>query len=117
VDHPPTVTKASFNRKGTQSLTVWFSEDVSASLSADDLVLAGAGGAAIDPSLTAVSYDAARRAATWTFPGLPGGALPAGKYRATILSAGLTDAAGQPLDGNHDHAPGGDFVVKSPVKV
>jgi hypothetical protein len=117
VDRPPTVTRASFNRKA-QSLTVWFSEDVAGSISADDLVLGSEDGATtIDPSLTAVSYDTARRAATWTFPGLPGGALPAGKYRATILSAGLSDSAGQALDGNRDHAPGGDFVVKSPLKV
>jgi len=71
----------------------------------------------IDPSLMTVSYDPAHRAATWTFPGVPGGALPAGRYRATILSAGLTDATGKALDGNRDHAPGGDYVVKTPVRV
>ena len=111
-DHPPTVTKAALS-KGAQSLTVWFSEDVSASVSVDDLVLASEDGAmTFDPSLMTMSYDAARRAATWTFTGLPGGALPAGRYRATILSAGLTDSAGQALDGNRDRAPGGDYGSK-----
>jgi hypothetical protein len=117
-DRPPLVTKAAFSSKGTQLLTVWFNEDVAATISSDDLYLADEDGVtAIDPSLMAVSYDAARRAATWTFPGLPGGVLPAGRYRATILSGGITDTAGQALDGNRDRAPGGDFVLKSPLKV
>ena len=117
-DRPPLVTKSAFSRKGPPSLTVWFSEDVSAGISVDDLYLASEDGAtAIDPSLMAVSYDPARRAATWSFPGLPGGVLPAGRYRATILSGGITDAAGQVLDGNRDKAPGGDFIVKSVLRV
>jgi len=112
------VTKASFGRTGAPSLTVWFSEDVAAGISVDDLHLATEDGATvIDASLMSVSYDAAKRAATWTFPGLPGGLLPAGRYRATILSSGITDAAGQALDGNRDKAPGGDFGIKSPLRV
>ena len=117
-DRPPTVTRAALARRGTQGLTVWFSEDVSSTVSVDDLVLTGEDGATrIDPSLMAMSYDARRRAATWTFVGLPGGVLPAGRYRAGILSAGVTDAAGQALDGDRDKAPGGDYAMKSPLKV
>ena len=118
VDRPPAVTKVAFNRKGTQALTVWFNEDVGASITADDLALRTEDGATtIDPALTTVHYDAARRAATWTFSNLPGGALPSGRYRATILSGGVSDAAGQALDGNRDGAPGGDFASRSVIRV
>jgi len=106
--------KSAFNRKGPQSFTAWFTADVSAGISADDLVLRSEDGSAvIDPSLMSVSYDAAHRAATWSFPGLPDGVLPAGRYRATLLSAGITDAAGRQLDGDRDGAAGGDYVLRS----
>ena len=112
------MTKVAVNRKGTQSVTVWFSEDVAASITADDLVLRTEDGVAtIDPALMTVGYDAARRAATWTFANLPGGVLPAGRDRATVLSSGVTDTAGQALDGNRDRAPGGDYVSKSVIRL
>ena len=96
---------------------MWFSEDVSAAISADDLVLRSEDGSvAIDASLMSVSYDAARRAATWSFPGLPNGVLPPGRYRATVLSAGITDATGNALDGNRDGAAGGDYALRSPLR-
>ena len=107
-DRPPTVTKARFNEQGSQSLTVWFSEDVGGTISPDDLVLRSEGGATTpDPSLVSMAYDAARRAATWTFAA----PLAAGSYRATILSSGVSDPAGQALDGDRDKAPGGDFGI------
>ena len=106
-DRPPTVVKSAFNVRGPQSLTVWFSEDVAGTIGVDDLVLSSEDGATtIDPSQMSMTYDAARRAATWTFSA----PLAPGRYRATILSAGVTDAAGQPLDGNRDRAPGGDYA-------
>src|SRR5205085_3966334 len=117
VERPPTVTKSAFNRKGPQSFTAWFSADVSGSVSADDLVLRSEDGATtIDPSLVSVSYDAAHHAATWSFPGLPNGTLPPGRYRATLLSAGITDAAGRQLDGERDGAAGGAYVPRSLIR-
>jgi hypothetical protein len=81
---------------------------VASSVTADDLVLRTEDGAAtVDPSLVSMQYDPKRRAATWVFT-----SLPAGRYRATLVAAGLTDAAGQALDGDRDGNSGGDFVVK-----
>jgi hypothetical protein len=108
VDRPPVVVKATLVQK-TRSFSVRFGEDVSGSIGVDDLLLrSGDGATAIDPSLLTMGYDAARRTATWTLSN-----VPAGRYRATLLSAGITDAAGQALDGNRDGAPGGDYVVKT----
>jgi hypothetical protein len=112
-DRPPTVSRAKFNAKGSQSLTVWFSEDVGGTVGADDLVLQSEDGSVtVDPSQLSMSYDAAHRAATWTFAA----PLAAGRYRATLLSAGITDAARQSLDGNRDRAAGGDFGLTFVVK-
>lgn len=112
VDRPPRVVKATFSAKGTPALTAWFSEDVAGSISVDDLWLASEDGATvIDPSLMTMTYDPARRAATWVF-----GALPANRYRATLLAPGVTDAAGNALDGNRDGASGGDYSVKSALR-
>jgi hypothetical protein len=64
---------------------------------------------AIDPASIAVTFDAASNTATFTFPGLPGGVLPAGRYRVTLVAAGVT-AGGVALDGNGDGTPGDDYV-------
>jgi hypothetical protein len=107
---PPRVVKSAFTGKGEQSFTVWFSSDVGTTIGVDDLLLRTEDGTtAIDTSPMSFTYDAARRAATWTFAGLPGAALPAGRYRATLLGAGITDAAGQPM--------GGDYVVRQALRV
>jgi hypothetical protein len=112
VDRAPRVIKASISNKAPQSVTFRFSEDVAATVSVDDLVLRSEDGATtIDPSLMTVSYDAARRAATWSFTN-----LPAGRYRATLLASGITDAAGQQLDGNRDGTPGGDLALKPMIR-
>lgn len=112
VDRPPTVLKTAVSTKGTRALTVWFSEDVSGSISADDLfVRTDDGSTTVDPATISMSYDPAHRAATWVF-----GALPAGRYRATVLATGVTDAAGQQLDGNRDRASGGDYAVRQTLR-
>ena len=111
VDRAPLVVQTTMSRQAPRLLTVRFSEDVSGSVSVDDLLLRSEDGATtIDPSLFTMSYDAARSTATWTLNN-----APAGRYRATLDSSGITDAAAQPLDGNRDGRPGGDFVIKSVV--
>ena len=71
------------------SLSITLSEDPPSSLRPDQLVLldpaTAQGVAATD---TSVDYDALTRAATWTFPGLDGDALPTGQYRATLTLPG-----------------------------
>jgi hypothetical protein len=91
-------------------LRVAFSKDVSATLRADDLRLVDLGtGAMIDPASIAVTYDPASNTATFTFPGLPGGALPIGRYRATLVASGIS-SGGIALDGNADGVAGDDYA-------
>jgi hypothetical protein len=112
LDRAPRVVKASLSHKTPQSFTVRFSEDVASTVSVDDLVLRSEDGAtAVNPSLMTMRYDPARHTATWSFTN-----LPAGRYRATLLAAGITDAAGQQLDGNRDGTPGGDLALKPMIR-
>jgi ELWxxDGT repeat protein len=95
----PTVVGRSFDfQGGPHGVVLEFSEDVSASLAAADLVVTPIdGGATIAPAATALAYDPRNNAAALTFPGLAGGRLPDGNYRVTAAGGGVTDAAGNPL--------------------
>ncbi len=95
-DKAPFVKKLKFAGKGASSISATFSEDVSATIDASDLVLlAEDGSRAVDPSLVTVTYNAKKNIATWTFTGLPEGSLPKGNYRVVLSSGGITDAIGQ----------------------
>ena len=105
---PPAVNASSFLFDGVtlpappHRLTYTFSENVSASLGANDLLLENlTSGQTVPATSIAVSYNAATNTATFTFPGFTNGILPDGRYRATLLAAGVTDAAGNPLATNH----------------
>ena len=47
--------------------------------------------------------------ATWTFPDLTGGSLSDGNYVAVLSAVGVTDIAGNPLDGNGDGVGADDY--------
>jgi len=92
------------------SIEVQFSDDVSASLDASDLLIRELGsGSVVAQSDMSVAYEAATNTATITFPGLVGGSLSNGNYTATLVGAGITDTTGQPLDGNGDGQGGDDY--------
>jgi hypothetical protein len=57
-----------------------------------------------------VSYTLASNTAVVTFPGLTAEQLTDGNYQLRLLAAGITDLAGQRLDGNKDSVPGDDFT-------
>jgi titin len=79
-----------------------FTENVAQSLEPADLVLQNlTTGQTIAASNVALTYDAATNTATFAFPGYTGGVLPDGRYRATLLAAGVTDAAGNALAADH----------------
>lgn len=86
-----------------QSLQFTFSEDVSASLSASDLLLENITTGQTIPAaqIHLAGYDGASNAATFTFPSFAFGALPSGAYRATLPAGSVTDAAGNPLAADH----------------
>jgi hypothetical protein len=99
-------------RGGASSVTFTFSEDVGTSIDAGDLsIVAEDGSRIVAPEQQAVTYDAAKRTATFTFPGLEGAALPAGtRFRVVLTGAGVTDSIGQTLAGDRSGTPGVDYA-------
>ena len=101
-------------KKSTQVLVVSFSGALepgpAANLGDYHLVALGKAKKAGKPAgkpvaLTAAVYDLALHTVTLT----PKGSVPKAKLQLTINAAGILDAAGGPIDGNHDGRSGGDF--------
>ena len=89
------------------TITIQFSEDVSDMLGAADLTLwrlPGNTQVTVTPSF---SYDAGTNKGTWDFGGL---ALTASWYKVLISATGVTDLAGNSLDGDGDGTGGDDYV-------
>jgi hypothetical protein len=84
-------------------ITIKFTEDVSASLTADDLTIQNLSGGSV-PSVT-FSWDLATLTATWQFDQR----LPDGNYQATLAGNLVQDWSGALLDGNRDSLPGGNY--------
>ncbi len=83
-------------RSTVLSIAIRFSEDVGASLQADDLHLTNL--TTNSPvSGSAFSYDPASKTGSWTFPTLPGRSLPDGNYDAFIRPADVVSASGVQL--------------------
>ena len=82
-----------------------FSENVSASLSAADLVVSDlTHGGTVPAAFIDVDYDFGSNTAVFTFPGYATGVLPDAAYRATIAAGNVTDPSGNPLaaDASYD---------------
>jgi hypothetical protein len=102
-----------------QRIEFTFDQDVSASLASADLVLENLSTSTTIPTSSILtSWNPSTRTGTFAFPALSnGGSLPDGNYRATLLSAGISNTAGTTLvadrafsffalagDTNHDHS-------------
>lgn len=75
-----------------QSLTVSFNRDFRAPTDASILRLENVTtGAVVDPSAMVLVVDPVKRTVTWSFPGLPGGVLPAGEYVARLGVGAISD--------------------------
>jgi hypothetical protein len=93
---PPQVMWSMFDPTN-QTITMKFSEDVSKNLNISDLRLKNIKTRALlNSDLLRMSYDKATFTATWWFTQ----ELPIADYQAIIVSPGLTDQAGNKLDGN-----------------
>ncbi len=93
----PMITSQAYSEIPGSTIAIVFSEDVSNALTVDYLNLVDlATGAQVPYYARDLAYDASTNTATFTFPGLPGGKLPAGDYRASIFST-LGDAFGNLL--------------------
>ncbi|MCA9196079.1 MAG: tandem-95 repeat protein, partial [Planctomycetales bacterium] len=89
------------------SISITFSEDVSGSLAASDLVITPAGGgAAVDTSSATVAWDANTRTARWNLSGIN---FPTGFYNVTLPSGAIADGAGNVLDGDGSGNAGGAY--------
>ncbi len=96
-----TVNNGSAQRSRVTSLTLQFSDDVSASLTVSDLQLHNSTtGSDISPASIGLVYNPATNQATVTFPGLPNQQLPDGNYRLTVLAAGVLGPHGKPMAAN-----------------
>ena len=88
-----------------QELRFSFSENVSASLSASDLVLQDlTHGGTVPTAKISVSYDFGSNTAIFKFPGFANGVLPAARYFATINAGSVADQWGNVLAANHTKA-------------
>jgi hypothetical protein len=116
---PPVLNGSNFNYFGPapQNLTFTFTEAVNLTVQNTDLVLNNTTIPATIPAANTASSTPLNTTAVFTFPGYAAGALPDGKYTATIAAANITDLAGNPLptnvsydffflngDANHDGA-------------
>jgi hypothetical protein len=114
-DLAPTVKRVKvITRGGTTSVVATFNEDVLGSIDATDLaLLAEDGSRAADPAQVALAYDQQKHIATWTLPA----GMAEGKYRVVLVSGGITDTAGQVLDGDKNREAGGDFVAPRLLRI
>ncbi len=112
---PPTVAAAAVNggaidRSMVRELSLQFSEPLAAPPTPADLrVVSLDAQQEIASAAMAVSYDPQTGLARLTFPGLPGGSLPDGNWRCTVIDGALRDAAGNALDGDGDGEAGGEY--------
>src|SRR5688572_14129863 len=99
----PRVTASAFRfATAPHALEFTFSRNVGASLGPGDLLLENLTTSQTIPTGSInVSYNATTNTARFTFPGLSGGLLPDGNYRATIGAAGVVDAQGNVMLANH----------------
>jgi len=108
---PPMVTSSAFEFEESHVLAIGFSESVQLTLDTNDLTIVNSTlGFQILPSSLGLVYDAANDTATLTFSGFPAATLIDGNYRVNVVAAGVTDTAGNSLDGDGNGTPNDDFV-------
>ncbi len=99
----PTVSASSFEWiTAPPKVSFTFRGNVSSSIGPSDLLLENLTTSQTIPTASiSVSYNTGSNTAAFTFPGFTGGVLPDGNYRATLLAAGVTDGAGNPMPADH----------------
>ncbi len=109
IDPPPTVEHVEINAglgryDELLSVAVRFSEDVSASLDAGDMIVRDAATGQTAAAPEAVAWDGGTRTGTWTFAAAD---VPTGWYQTVISARRVYDPTGNRLDGDGD-GTGGD---------
>jgi hypothetical protein len=99
---PPTVDDSRFAfATAPHKIGFTFSEDVWGSFGLEDVLLENLTTGAQVPASAMFLTLGPNRDATITFPGFAGGILPDGRYRATLLAAGIQDAAANAMAADH----------------
>ncbi len=104
----------------SNSLSMRFDENVSIWSGKAALTLRNdTTGTDVDLAEAGFAYDPVANTASWDFSGFPHGSLPSGHYSGTLTATGITDLAGNELDGDADGAAGGDyeFAFEIPAEV
>jgi hypothetical protein len=101
---PPTVVDAAFDAENSPKLSFHFSQSVQQSLGAADLVVHNLT-TNQDITVSAPTYNTSTETAAFDFS-----SLPDGNYTATLIAAGISDAAGSLLDGNADGTAGDSYT-------
>ncbi len=95
------------------AMTFTFNEDVAGSIDVNDLSLSDAStGQPVDISSATMSYDAGTHTARWDLSAVP---VTAGYYNVVLAASGITDAAGNSLDGDGNGTGGDDFIQQEMV--
>jgi hypothetical protein len=104
---PPRVTFADFHYQSLpHAVAFTFDEDLAgAGLSASDATFLNLT-TGLEVGVNGYGFDPATHTLTFFFNGI----VPDGNYRATVHAAGLTDDAGNPVDGNGDGVGGDDYT-------
>jgi hypothetical protein len=106
----PKVVSSSFTYQSRQAIQFVFSENVSPSLDASDLILSLNGNPlSIPPSQIHRDYDSQTNTATFTFQA--GVILSDGNYAATLNAPGVTDAFGNQLNTGPAESVASFFVL------
>src|SRR4051812_5195417 len=103
---PPSVVGSQFvdsvSSGGQRLVYVFAGGDVGQTLTAADVLVQNLDtGQRVDAAKVGLQYTAATGTAVVTFPGLSGGILPDGNYRAIVRASGVS-ANELPLDGDRD---------------
>jgi hypothetical protein len=96
------VSSAIFNDNQAQhTLTLTFTQNVSASLNASDLTVTNLQTMAMEPIAMSGSYNTTNNSATFIFTGHANGTLPDGYFKAVLNAAGVTNSNGVALPSNY----------------
>jgi len=109
---PPRIVTAAFSATFDDKVTFRFSENVAASLSVGDFEVSRLGRERFSPARLRLTYDQRTNRAILTFASPTGsGELASGLYRLVLKSTGVTDGAGNRLDGDGNGTAGGNLVM------
>ncbi len=108
-DLPVKVIESGMELVGGSSLfRLRFDESVESSLTTADLLIQNrATGALVPTAALSLSYQASSNTALISFPGLPAGLLPSGRYRLVLAADAVADPAGNRMAGSFTN----DFAV------